>query len=410
METYIISRMYAGSFLNENLGGEYINLLHDDQGRNYIFIGPRGFINPTYKDTIKGVILTRFSTIGCFKVLGVAKISAGNQVSKREKNKLKESYDSGKIKINEYIEENDIKYGGFSLKTINNDQLSGADITFKSDVLLLPKNELFITDSHTKDYVVEDAMTVNLKDKRFPQQSLVAYITDKENPEAFKQLTALIEDESLWDKDKINQVVDGEIIDEHYNFLDIIHKDYDELAYSNLFAYIFKNYPFIFIDFAKQVLGVELALNYEVEREKNNIDLWIEDQNNIIVIENKIKSGISGVSPRHNFAEDGMVQSQLLKYYQKTEANKEKKQTHYFLFIPNYNKINLKEYSGSKHYQEIRYSELYRFFSRVKNEDPYFKEFVKTLYKHTKDREVDYAEDMKFRFLRRLNQIKKRQG
>ena len=41
--------MYAGSYLNDNIGGEVINLLHDDKGNNYIFVGPYGFIDKLFK-------------------------------------------------------------------------------------------------------------------------------------------------------------------------------------------------------------------------------------------------------------------------------------------------------------------------------------------------------------------------
>ena len=45
MKVYIINRMYAGSYINDKLGGEFINLLHDDNNKNYIFINPSGFID-----------------------------------------------------------------------------------------------------------------------------------------------------------------------------------------------------------------------------------------------------------------------------------------------------------------------------------------------------------------------------
>ena len=71
----------------------------------------------------------------------------------------------------------------------------------------------------------------------------------------------------LWEKNKPNKIVNGKIIDEHFNILDIIGKEYDELAYSNLFSYIFKTYPDVFCDFNK-VLGVKISAPYTVVREK----------------------------------------------------------------------------------------------------------------------------------------------
>ena len=406
MRTYVIARMYAGTYLNENLGGEAINLLHDDNGNNYIFVGPYGFIDSKYNDTVEGIILTRLTKAGCFEILGIAKVGKGDQVTYQKGKTLKERFENGKANITQFALNNNISYGGVSLMKINGGAFFGADITFKSKSLLFPKEETFITDSHTKDYVIEGSKTINLPDKRFPKQSLHAYITDVENPCAFNEITNLFDDTSLWDKDRINKVEEGRIIDKHFNFMDIIHKSYDELAYSNLFSYIFKAYPEEFRDFAKQILGVNISASYLVLREKANIDIWIEDENDILIIENKIKSGINGISARHDFSEKGLIQSQLLKYHEYAENEKGEKNTHYYLFVPNYNKIDLKQYSGSQHYQEIRYSDIYNFFNKIRINDPYFKEFVNSLYKHTKDREVDYAEDMALRFLDKINKLK----
>ena len=356
---------------------------------------------------MEGIILTRLTKAGCFEILGIAKVNKGDQITYQKGNTLKERFENGKERLMRFATDNDIKYGGVPLIKINGGSFYGADITFKSQYLLLPKEELYITDSHTKDYVIEGSKIINLDDKRFPKQSLHAYITDIDNPHSFNEITTLINDDSLWDKGRINKIEEGRIIDKHFNFMDIIRKDYDELAYSNLFSYIFKTYPDVFKDFAKQVLKVDFSIHYSVFREKVNIDLWIEDENDILIIENKIKSGINGVSARHDFSENGLIQSQLVKYHEYVEKEKGSKKVHYYIFVPNYNKIDLKQYSGSQYYIEIHYSEIFDFFNKVKIEDPYYKEFVNSLYKHTKDREVDYAEDMAIRFLSKINKIKR---
>ena len=38
-----------------------------------------------------------------------------------------------------------------------------------------------------------------------------------------------------------------------------------------------------------------MSMDFTVEREKEDIDLLIQDENNYIIIENKIKSGINGI-------------------------------------------------------------------------------------------------------------------
>lgn len=406
MRTYVIARMYAGSYIDSKLGGEAINLLHDDHGNNYVFVGPYGFIDKKYDDTVEAVILTRLTKAGCFEILGIAKTGKASQVTYQKGYKLEERFDNARVHLTKFAKEHDIKYGGVYLQDINKGTFFGAEITFKSDVLLLPKEELFITDSHTKDYKIDSSLVVNLPDKRFPKQSLHAYITSSEHPVSFARISSLITQDELWEKDRINKIDEGKVIDKHYNFLDIIRKEFDELAYSNLFKYIFTKYPLVFVEFAREVLGVDISKPFIVEREKKNIDLWVEDSQNIIVIENKIKAGISGVPERYNFAEGGLVQSQLLKYYNYAEEVKGSKQTTYFLFVPNYNKIDLRKYSGSKNYKVIKYSEIYTFYKKRQIADFYYKEFVNALYRHTKDRQIDYAEDMSMRFLDIIKKFK----
>lgn len=46
-----------------------------------------------------------------------------------------------------------------------------------------------------------------------------------------------------------------------------------------------------------------------------------------------------------------MIQSHLLKYFVNTEKQKEIKR-YYFIFIPAYNRVDLKKYSGSQYYKE----------------------------------------------------------
>lgn len=401
MRTFVICRMYAGTYINDKMGGEIINLLHDDNGNNYIYVNPYGYIAKQYDNTVEAVILTRLEKAGCFEVLGIAKIGKDGQLVFPKGYTTYEKMQSTGEQLQKKEIELDIKYAGIRLSDIYNGQLNGA-ITFKSDILLQPKNAIYITDSHFNEKNTE-CITYKLNDKRFPNQSLISYITNSENPNSFNIIESIINNTELWEIDKKNTISSEIEIDNKFNFLKIIKQEDNELVYSNLFGYIFTNYSDIFIEFAKEVLNVNISSNYIIEREKENIDIWIEDENNIIVIENKIKSGINGISPRHDFSEDGLIQSQLLKYYNYATSIKGDKNLKFFIFLPVYNRVDIKQYSGSKNYEEINYKEIYSFFNKKQVEDIYYKEFVNALYKHTKDREIDYFEDMQIRF---LNQIK----
>jgi hypothetical protein len=231
-------------------------------------------------------------------------------------------------------------------------------------------------------------------DKRFAKQSLHMYVDDEKNPLSFHSLFEMINNKELWNEKKVNINDSSKHNHNHFNFLTLINKEDDELSFSNMFSYFFSNYSDLFIMFAKEVLEKNVHDNFEIKREFHNIDLWIEDEENVIVIENKIKSGINGVSERHDFCENGLVQSQLSKYfvYATNYSKENSKKVSCFIFVPNYNKLDLSAYSGSKPYKVIRYKDIYNFLMSKNINDSYYTDFCNSLYKHTKDIPVDYSE------------------
>lgn len=74
--------MYAGSYLDNKMGGEIINLFYDVQNNNYIYVNPYGYISKEYNDTVKAVVLVRLLVKECFEILGIAII--GSIVSYRK--------------------------------------------------------------------------------------------------------------------------------------------------------------------------------------------------------------------------------------------------------------------------------------------------------------------------------------
>ena len=59
-DTIILTRMYVGTYLQNNIGHEVINLFKADNGNNYIYVNKDGRINPKYNNSISAVILTRY--------------------------------------------------------------------------------------------------------------------------------------------------------------------------------------------------------------------------------------------------------------------------------------------------------------------------------------------------------------
>ena len=175
-----------------------------------------------------------------------------------------------------------------------------------------------------------------------------------------------------------------------------------------MFNYFFSKYSYLFVDFAREILNININPTYSIKREFHNIDLWIEDDTNILIIENKIKSGINGVSYRHDFSDGCLIQSQLSKYYSFAEnyAREKHKRASYFLFLPNHNKLDLSLYEGSKLYKEIRYRDIYNYLVSKNVNDPYYLDFCNALYKHTKDIPIDYSEVLLNYLIKQINKNK----
>lgn len=391
MGTIIINRMYAGSYLTKNVGGgEVVNLLQADDGVNYCFINPYGFFAQKYDKTVTAVIHTRFYEVGCFEVLGVSVINPEKgQLFSQEY--LAERVKTAVDELKKYVKDNGpINYDGIPYVK---DDAEWPALTFKSERLLFPRRPIYIMD---KDYngLGENVISYKLPDKKFSKQSLHMYIDNQMFPEAFATATEMIANDALWEErdTRINRNTDTN----HFNFLTLIGKEDDELAISNMFAYFFSNYHDLFVNFAKTVLKTEISENYSVIREYNHVDLWIEDDDEVIVIENKVKSGINGISPRHDFSKGGPVESQLSKYYEKAQNYKKEhakiKKVSCFLFVPNYNRLDLSEFEKGNKYKVIRYREIYKFLMEQTVDSRYYADFCDALYKHTKDVQNDYSE------------------
>ena len=147
---------------------------------------------------------------------------------------------------------------------------------------------------------------------------------------------------------------------------------------------------------------------YQVEREAGHIDLLISDTKNVIVIENKIKSGINGIK-YDVYGEE--ITSQLLDYFKYVNGYKKQKKNnkteyiedeyltnrfknknkHFFIFAPDYNKIDAgKINSIPSTYKIIPYSKIYEFYDKYRDafgyrysrKIRYYYEFIYAIEKH----------------------------
>jgi hypothetical protein len=201
------------------------------------------------------------------------------------------------------------------------------------------------------------------------------------------------------------------------NFLSAIRKEDDEVIFSNLFAYYFTNFKEFTIKFYDKY-GISLNKNYKVSREKNRTDIEIEDERNLIIIENKIKSGIMKYKKSEKDSNNIEFETQLEKNYkvanERELEDKSNRGIKCFIFLPDYSLIKEEDckfhYSNEEIvYTQVRYSEIYKLFEANRIEDKYYDDFMKALSKHSSVYDNNMFEEMQRRFFKKIQETKEQQ-
>ena len=387
--TIIMNQLFSGQYLDEgtNIGHEVINLFKAGNGNNYLYITSTGRV--VHPEKVEGVIFVRNY---CERGKVVEVIAGAPKVSKFEDNISDITYSN--VPLSDLFIDN--IYRGEKEKDSNEPV-----ITFKADEgILVPKQRILLKTEDavfSDDECPENARVFSIEtNKSAINRKMRTYIDSESEKEAYESLRELLNDRDLWEKHNESFSMPSDE-SQNLSFLEVIKKEDDELVYSNLLKYFLEKDKKAFVEFSYKVLDLpNIKENYVIEREKSftvecklnektrkstkYIDLWIEDDESIIVIENKIKSGVNGI-------ENGS--SQLKDYYDfaSEKANEEGKTAYFYVFAPEYNGIKLNQYNGGDEYELITYNDLYIFFSEKEDafkDDPFFGSFLKGLERHTK--------------------------
>lgn len=430
-DTILINRNFAGGYLSSdpnNVGHEFINLYKTDNGENYLYIAPHGTIGENWNKKIETILFVKpaggnniYEIVA--KAEGLEQRLFDGDILK-QKNKCKNQEKLRKInqrleEINkeqrEEIKNNDIKYGGVELDRIyckNHADNAPRYFTFKSQRVYKPTKPSYIICTPEEDYKYEETEDANyFRVSERCGQDLRIYISEspkkseikkeRKSCDYYKDFKAdCVDKADLWEEltDKV------ENIKMNTSFIEIIRKEYDELAYSNLLQYLFSSDKERFSKFAADVLNIKnLNVNCQIEREyhiitetqdsegkshKNEgyIDLLVTDESNVIVIENKIEAGIHG--EKHDISSKENT-DQLTKYYNYITAEEEYKTKNkkFFIFLPDYNKkISVETLNRLKEdnmeWEPVYYSQIYDFYKDYDGV-PYFADCVKSLKRHT---------------------------
>ena len=399
-DSVIVVRMYAGTYLDDNIGHEIINTFKTDTGDHFIYVNPWGKINDEFSDS-KNILLVRGISADVWEVIGYA--TNLELLVDTTKNGIKN------LNQDKLIIDRKIKYGGISIDKLMSDQTSVVYVTYltreyhsvkKDCPLYLVANEKEIKGDN---YIL-------LPNTNFARQALHMYMDEERKKGAYDRLISLFKEDKWWDNDKCHSLGNLKGYNDSFNILDVIKRDEDELTFSNWLAYYLANDNNFLTAFAKDVLNININTEKSiVRREYQNIDIWIEDDNNIIVIENKIKSGINGVvEERHDFSKNE-IKSQLSKYVKIASNEAKGRNTKFCLLIPDYGVSDddlsiYKEYD--KYLPTLRYSRLLAFLESHNTNLPYYDDYKKAVRKHASKYKKNLYEVMEERLINKIKKIK----
>ena len=398
----LVIKMYNGDYLNEgsNIGHEVINLFRADNGRHYIYCLPGGTIGVSKDGKVTDILLVQNVGNNTLKVLArINNISSDQHIAKH----CKFSKEEIQQHVINYALEQNVTYNQKPISSIfvankykSEQDISSVNFTFEveSEQYREPLLDIYLT-SKTGQYA--------LSNTKFRQTE---YFTSA-NKEDFRTLCALIDDDTIWQNEDTAPFVNNRTPNpDRYTFLTLCHKEYDELSYSNMLAYYFENNPAILQDFVNKILGLPFKAPFSVKREYKHTDILIENADGAaIILENKIKSGINGLS------EDG--RNQLDKYVEEISRQYGLENTYGFVLCPNYNIIKISNYKNAanqhliaRYYTKskenvIPYTKLYDFFSIYKENvnDKYYEDFLKALKLHSSKSDTTLRDIMLERFL-----------
>lgn len=462
----ILNRMYAGDYLksDNNIGHEIINLFQADdvntdkceKGKYFIYINPYGSIGSSHDDKVRTVLMVRghgehilevlAKTEGYLKQWVYEKYSKAKKGDEKYRQERKKIHDEHVEKLRRYH----VTYGGVLLEDIfknNQDNDIAYYVTFEAEKIIKVKEPIYLVDANYQHKVDKNKNMHKLEDlNNFSKQSLRMYVSQDKHFKSYYTLAEIINNPKLWGE-AVGQVKDTDQQEdsENDNIFKIIKKEYDELVVSNMLAYYFEKYKFLFLNFVNGVLKIDISnissmdkfmfSDILIERErsiklkggqKGRIDLLIKDSENrnIIVIENKIKSGINGISGNSD-SYDALIKSQLTNYYNWVQEQEEYNDynKYFYVFVPDYNKLDVDKYDFGDKYIVVYYSEIWDFFKKFKDllkeqgnndkrykesfsfleKDKYFNDFLALLEKHSQP-----TEDFEMEIRRRFNKIIKK--
>ncbi|MCH5192134.1 MAG: PD-(D/E)XK nuclease family protein [Oscillospiraceae bacterium] len=445
----ILNNMYTGRYITQHgkLGHEAINLFKADDGKFYIWLNSMGVCT---KSGVEGctVIMIRSINSHLYKVLAKAencKLCKGVGISRKKGNKGTDD------KIDRYNEQKAM-HVTYNEKDPMDDIYDEKDMfaTFWTTKVHETKSNIDVYLTNDKDLEDNEA-NIYYADFKI-SEAMRAYIGTDHN--AHSALSKLLKQKDIWNNITEKNVT--EVKKPEFNFFKLLRKERDELSFSNALAYFIgeadkagKN------TFLKKCLNLEKAFledDYELLREKNNIDISFFGEKNVIIIENKIDANIT-VDKRKNldsqiaqaidlyFTDISKAEkrtkektikekignytgdvSQLSKYYiyavayllsKGMDESEIDKHIKCFLLIPEYAQHQFKNKNGyyaspfllADQYKIITYKDIYNFFKNSSITDCYHDDFISALSPLKNEFNNELEKEMEYEFLSKIGKI-----
>lgn len=440
----LVNSVFVGGygFNKGNLPHEMINFFRADDGNYYVYVTPYGVIDKSLDtDDLKAILFVRSAGDGLVEVLAKAEIDKDsvfytkgiqlygtNGTDSTKIKQMKEDTESQRKRKAKYIEQTkNIKYGGKSLREIHIENAEDNDVfvTLKVKTICFPRRTMYLTHKESAVglrscvYYVGQELSDNSK---IANQSMKMYFDEEKHKNGYAELLRIVNDEALWLSAEETPKFSKSVVKSGSSFFKVTRQQDNEVMFSNMFFYLFIEYPQLLRKFADDVLKITIDDNVEVEREKERMDIRLIDSNIYVIIENKIKSSINGMlkaeygdeSIKGFKTQNGKYISQLSVYYDKAmrkNSDDNINRTIYgYIFTPNHNPIDKEQYLFGDKYKIVTYKELFVFFSEYikdsKNEgsnDMYLIDFVRAIKKHTEETDNEFRDELMQRLAYRIN-------
>ena len=442
----ILNNMYTGRYITSQgkLGHEIINLFKADDSKFYIWLNSMGIC--TRKDVNNStVLMLRSVNSNLYKILGKGvncQLCPGVDIS-RDKGNNNPAFKDERYKKQKALK---VKYNG---KCPMDDIFDEQDMfaTFVADDVREPVGDVYLTNDRQLADPANGVYYVGFK----ISEAMRAYVNDSSREKEFEDIIKKIKWKAITDKVAAQNVQN--IAKPTFNFFKLIRKEKDELSFSNALAYFIQEVGIA--HFLENCLSITqssfLSDNYQILREKNNIDISFFGDNYVVIIENKIDANITAdgrvtIDAQINkaielYCKDAsksekdqfeitlknivtkqscneVQTSQLSKYYlyavayllnKGVSTNEVENRIKCFLLIPKYADKRFKSISNflfNSKYRIITYEKIYNYFStQTISANQYLPDFISALNPLKNEFDNEIEEELKYRFYKTIGII-----